>query len=424
MALIKNKVLKNITTLLGGTLLAQIIPLIASPLLSRIYSPEEFGEYSILLSIAIILSILFTFKLERAIIIPNSKQEANAISNAALKLIITYVIISLIIGLIYVVIFTTNIWVMLLPLILSTLISISEIFYYILSRNEKYGIIGKGKFNNSALMITSQSVYGKLIPGNTGLILGHILGLCIQSIIFVTHAVKNRVFKLDLKTNTWQIVKKYNKFPLINTPHALFDALNQQGTIFLLGILYSSTLVGQYAFLLRVIRAPIAILGTTIGQVYYQELSKQINSNNIILPIIKKLIFTSMLIGIIPCSILFLFSKELFTFFFGYEWMKAGVYAEYLMPFIFFNFISSPLSMIPTLLNRQGTFALLSIFSNVSYFIIFYLGYYYWGFSNSLKIVSSVLSLYYIFMIYWIYKICRESDLLRTSGAVEQSSPS
>ncbi|AGX06497.1 O-antigen translocase [Bacillus sp. NRRL B-14911] len=414
-----NKVFKNVTTLLSGTVLAQAIPILASPILSRIYTPKEFGIYSVILSVAIIISIFFTFKVERAIIIPDSQEEANMISNSALRILMAVLPIFIIIGIFYVVASDTNIIIVTLVLLLAVLISISEIFYYILSRNEKYKAISMGKFNNSASMITFQTLYGKLFPSYTGLILGFIIGIFIQAVYYVKYSILKKVFDLNNSSNVNFILRKYKKFPLVNAPHALFDALNQQGTVFLLGVLYSSALVGNYAFLIRVVRAPISILGTTIGQVYYQELAKQINSKKLILPTLKKLIIILTVIGIIPFTILFFFSKELFIFFFGDEWKDAGMYAEYLMPFIFFNFISSPLSLIPTLLNRQGTFAILSIVSNIGYFTIFFLGFYFWGFSNSLKIVSLLMSVYYIFIIYWIYRICKENDLIR-NGETEE----
>ncbi len=41
----KNEFAKNVLTLITGTTTAQTIPIIISPLLTRIYSPEDFGVW-------------------------------------------------------------------------------------------------------------------------------------------------------------------------------------------------------------------------------------------------------------------------------------------------------------------------------------------------------------------------------------------
>ncbi len=51
--------------------------------------------------------------------------------------------------------------------------------------------------------------------------------------------------------------------------------------------------------------------------------------------------------------ILTILGPEIFAFFFGARWAEAGVYAQILAPWTFFWFISSPLSSVFSVLERQ-----------------------------------------------------------------------
>ena len=74
---------RNVITLMTGTAFAQALPIAVSPILTRLYSPAEFGVFAMYLAVASILGVLVTGRYELAILIP--KQDRDAIHIAALS---------------------------------------------------------------------------------------------------------------------------------------------------------------------------------------------------------------------------------------------------------------------------------------------------------------------------------------------------
>ena len=59
-----------------GTGLAQAIPIAISPILTRLYTPEEFGIFALYIAITAILTILVTGRYELAIMLPKEDEDA------------------------------------------------------------------------------------------------------------------------------------------------------------------------------------------------------------------------------------------------------------------------------------------------------------------------------------------------------------
>src|SRR5690606_9512079 len=86
----RSKYARNVATLISGSAVAQAIPVAISPILTRIYTPEEFGIFATYLGIAAIASVLVTGRYELAIMLP--ERDEDAIQVAALSLLLTFVV--------------------------------------------------------------------------------------------------------------------------------------------------------------------------------------------------------------------------------------------------------------------------------------------------------------------------------------------
>jgi len=67
---------RHVLTLMTGTTLAQAIALAISPILTRLYAPEQFGVFALYLSIVALLAIVATGRYELAIVLPESDVDA------------------------------------------------------------------------------------------------------------------------------------------------------------------------------------------------------------------------------------------------------------------------------------------------------------------------------------------------------------
>ena len=78
---------QNVLTLMTGSTLSQAISIAVSPILTRLYKPEDFGLYAIFVAIITIIGTIASGRYELAIILP--KKEEDAINIFGLGILIT-----------------------------------------------------------------------------------------------------------------------------------------------------------------------------------------------------------------------------------------------------------------------------------------------------------------------------------------------
>ena len=75
---------RNIVTLATGTLLAQAIPILASPILTRLYTPSEFGLFAVYMALITSVTPAICGKYEVAMVLPKSKQQGEHLLGIAI----------------------------------------------------------------------------------------------------------------------------------------------------------------------------------------------------------------------------------------------------------------------------------------------------------------------------------------------------
>jgi O-antigen/teichoic acid export membrane protein len=94
-------------------------------------------------------------------------------------------------------------------------------------------------------------------------------------------------------------------------------------------------------------------MSTSISRVYVQE--AQLLKNNIreLSALTFSLFKKQFLVGIVPFSVLALWGKPLFAFIFGVEWEFSGYLAQLIAPWLFVVMLSSPLSSVMIVMEKQ-----------------------------------------------------------------------
>lgn len=214
----------------------------------------------------------------------------------------------------------------------------------------------------SIILAISQLSLGFLKQGILGLITGQLLSQIFANGILLNTIIKNKT--LISKINSKKIVKlakRYKKFPMFSAPVILANFLSRHLTNILISLFYGTATLGFYSLVQRVLGMPSTIIGASIGQVFFQHATiekektgKVDKSFNIA---IKKLT----LIGFAFFGIIFFIVEDLFAFVFGEEWKIAGKYAEIIIPLFFIRFISSSISPILTIYEKQKTELVINI---------------------------------------------------------------
>ena len=78
--------LKNVVTLITGTTVAQIIPFLISPILTRLYKPEEFGNFTLYMSFVSVFGVIATLRYDLAVVQPQDDADAKSIIILCLKI--------------------------------------------------------------------------------------------------------------------------------------------------------------------------------------------------------------------------------------------------------------------------------------------------------------------------------------------------
>lgn len=357
---LKSEFSRNVLTLMTGTTIAQAIPIAISPILTRIYTPEDFGVFALYISISSIIIAIATGRYELAIVLP--KKDDDALNIVALSLGIS-VLMSLV-SFIIVFIFNEEIvsllnnpdisfWLYFIPLSV-LLTGFYQSFFYWNNRKKEYKKLSASQMIRSSTTAASNLGLGYTGYGSGGLILSSIFGQGLATVyigkIFFN---ENRQFvdKIN-KLRILALAKKYIKFPKFNTQHALFNTLFSQIPIFILSSFFTSAAVGFYSLSIRVVRTPVLILGSSIATVLYEKITNLKNKSKKYMNSIYKFIMLQFILSIILFTVIY-FVSFYFHIIFGEKWDEVGAYIRALIPWLFMVFWVSPLAFSINLTNNQ-----------------------------------------------------------------------
>jgi len=356
---------RNVLTLMSGTTIAQAIPIAISPILTRIYTPEDFGVFALYMAIASIVAVVATGRYEMAIMLP--KKDEDAINIVALSIIISFIVSF--IALLIVFIFNAQIteilgnpeisnWLYFIPITV-LLSGIYQSFNYWSNRKKQYKRLSTSSVVQSGTTATTNLAMGFGEMGSSGLILGGVLGQSVATVVLAKMICKDDINKIkDIKKiKIFALLKRYIKQPKYVLPTSLLDTISLKIPIFAISSLYQSlTMLGHYMLVERMFSIPFGIIGGAIGQNFYQEFSNMINRNNkkqakLLLIKVWSFLF---IIGLLPTVFIFFYAPEIFSFLFGKNWEEAGVIASMLVWMYLFKFISSPTSSAYLVLGLQN----------------------------------------------------------------------
>lgn len=357
----ENTLLANIAKLSSGTFIAQLIPLALTPVLTRMFTPQEFGVLALFASMATFISIVVTWGLEYAIILPKHEGRAYNLFVLSLAVIsINTVIVCLLLALFapFVSVFIYSVDTVYIIIFLACSIFLQGLF-----RTLNQYSIRLRKFNSIAYSTVLRSVFtntmhvlsGFLSFGSLGLIGGNIVGHITAS---ASIALGNQKILADYKKYfnpaSWRrLLGRYKAFPLHKMPSELMNNFSVQIPVYLLNAFFSKTEVGYYSLPQRILTLPTALIGASISQVYLKEVADCRNDSQKLGSLLSNVFNKLMLVGIVPFSILAFWSDYIFEYVFGSEWIIAGEYAQIISPWLFLVFCVSPLSLIFTIREKQ-----------------------------------------------------------------------
>ncbi len=338
-------------TLMAGTVISQAIPILISPVLTRLYTPEDFGILAVFLSIFSMISVFTTAKTDAVLIIP--KNDEDSMNLFSLGMIITLIVSFL--SLIFFTFFSQPIqaafsihgmegWLLLLPL--SVLLQGAYVNLY-------YWFNRKKAFRQTSVNNVSQSVSSsgfRLLLGffpvvSGGLILGQIAGQIVSVGHFLVH-FRKWWQPLRSAVSMKSMKEQWRRFRRLLATLILSNGIQSfyiQIPTFFIARFFDLATLGFVSLSTRVVSLPITLISNALGDVFRQrateDFHKHGNFRDIFLSTIKK----TLLLSFLPFVLLYFVIPPLFTIIFGKEWLIAGEYMQILLIGEFFAFIINPI---------------------------------------------------------------------------------
>jgi O-antigen/teichoic acid export membrane protein len=445
----KSEFSKNVATMLTGNILAQFLPLLVTPILSRMFSVEEFGLLAFYSSLVTFFLVVAAGRYETAILLPKADKDAVNI------LTLSFLILSILCFILVIITFffedaiiqvlnkpDLKGWIIFIPLTVF-LGTAYRIMTFWSNRKKRFratsissvtqstsragiNIIG-GLYRNGisdykpGLLHYFKSLFAKgyIEPTGTtklgmgGLIIGSIVGYGLGSVYMVRSFFKKdrELLQHVTKADMLRLAKKHDKFPKINAVHALVDEIKNSGVTFVISYLFSEVILGFYSMTFRVLTLPLTVIGSAFGQVFLQKAAEMHAHGqslvNLMQSTVKKLALIAMPIFL---PIVF-FGPQIFSFVLGKEYAISGEYAQLLTPWLYLNFIINPIIQIAVIVGKQKEMFKIALVGNAIIFGSIFTGGY---FFKDLKIGFIVLTIleiiYYIWIYRWVFNVAKNAE--------------
>lgn len=408
---------KNILIMVGGRILAQAIPILLTPLLTRLYSPSEFGIFGVYAAIIAFIAMISNGRYSLSIILPKSDIEAKR-----LFLISSFftVVVSGIFGLIFMIcgdwffgFFEISTLQKYLPILILNILFIGlyESLYYYVLRTKKYKVLTTNIMIQAFVLVSVRLICGYLNLTEIGLIISYLIGYSLSYILLIFR-LKLPVFSIfkEFKISEYiLLLKRYSKFPKYSLLADSLSVLATYSPNMLLNKIFGSVVTGYYSMSDKILGSPIWFVTSSVGDVFKQEASEQLREKNSCFEVFVKTIKTLFFIGIIPFAILFIVSPYVIPFILGENWKDVGVFIQIFSIMYFLRFIINPVSHIIYIVNKQNYNVIFQGINLLTTAIAFGLGLYFKDLYLCLISLSVLTSIYYIIIFIYSYKFAKES---------------
>ena len=349
--LLRSSFLRAAFVLASGTTLAQVIPFLLTPILTRLFTPDDMGVFSLYFSFVIVflgaLSLGFTYALVSA-------DEEDVLGLLSLCIYSIALLTAPISGIALFLIHQDLLgfgdlskWAVLsiaLSLIVTELFTVLR---YAVLREGKYRILANATVNQSIARIGSQVLMGFVNLGWWGLTFGDAVGRAVgvrKLWLCVPYSARD-----ILSGSSWnrlkEIARKYRDFPYYSAPGAIVDSLSAQIVAPLLAVQFGLAVAGQYGIVLRLVILPVTLVGGSVADVFHNRLAeaaraKSGSAERLFLAVAAGLL----VVGLILAGVLVLLNNGIWGAVLGEQWAEAGQYAVAIAPRAAAAMVTMPVS--------------------------------------------------------------------------------
>jgi O-antigen/teichoic acid export membrane protein len=355
-----SEVVRGAAVLASGTAAAQVVMVAATPILTRLFSPEQYGILGFVASIAAVLAIAGTLSYDRALLL---ERDGDGASHLVVLVLAWSVLLSVIASVGGTVIgmvsspaanaYRALPWAGLLTLVMAMNLTLSAWAVHL----KHYRTIAVADLLSAIAIVTIQLITGLFDLEAAGLLGGQIAGTIVALLVLGTLACRSAAFaslwEFDLRTKL-VVARKHYRFPLYATPAALLERSSKGLPVFLLAIFFSPVEAGYYWLCYRLIAYPVRLVVRSSRRPYYKQAVDMHARGESVAPLLWKStgLFAAFAIAMVVGMILF--APPLFEVVFGEEWQRAGHYAQWIALATAASVVSVPCLELAPIFERQG----------------------------------------------------------------------
>lgn len=371
-----SRFIASVSALVAGRVAAVVIALVATPVITRLFVPADFGVVSVLVALVTPLVVIGTLRLNVAIVLPTADDDARALAAAAATALLAFcLLLTVLVAAIR--LSGTEIplaagldrWLWAAPPVVF-LLGAAQIITGSLTRAARYGLIANSGIARAVTSAGSRIGLGAWAGSSVwALLVGFVFGALVQ-LAWLLRALP-RGLRLASYRQTLAQIRSYADFPLHNLPTGLMHSLGQALPLLMLGTLYPAATPGLYAVAVRVVGAPGNIVAQAVQRVFMQRAAAMANAGQSPHRLWLLSTLGMAAIGLLPVLLLVLFGEDLLAWMLGEQWRATGRYAALLSILLLVQWLAAPSTALLMAQRFQRPMLLASGGALVAYLVVF-----------------------------------------------------
>ncbi len=412
--LVRSPFSRNVIIASSGSVIAQAITILFSPLVSRIYGAEAFGLLGTFTALVAVLTPIAALTYPIAIVLPKNDNDAKGIASLSMRIaLIICLLVSLglligndkILALLNADSIHKYIWLVPITMLFATWLQTAQQWLF---RKKQFMVAARVTVTKTIISSIAKVSIGWFHPLASVLIVITVIDNFLYALLLNLGIKRKEGVMLSgkrtsSKTSLRDLAIKHKDFPLYRSPIAFVNAASQHLPVLLLASLFGPASAGFYVLGIRILSIPSEIIGRSVGNVFYPRINEASNSGENLTRLIVKATLALAAIGCIPFAVVIVFGPVLFGFVFGSEWIEAGVYARWMTFMLFFMFINKPAIAAVPVLNVQRGYMIYGFITAAIKLATLYIGFIIFkSDTKAVALFSVVGAISYVFLIIWV----------------------
>lgn len=352
---------RSVVTLASGTAIAQLLLVLAVPVLARLYTPADYGALAVYSSTLAVLGVLASLRYESAIPLPQDDEAAGSLLVLALGIlaVVTALVVLLIllagdafVSLVNVPALRPYLW--LLPVGFVGAGTYQALSYWAIRRRE-FRHLARTKLSQGAGQVAAQIAFGLGGAGALGLLVGDVIGRVAGAGGLALAAVRARPAAHVTPAGLRAVASRYRRFPLLTTWSGLCNIGSLQLPSIVFAAAFGAAAAGLYALSYKMLVLPTMLVAQAVGQVFLSRAAALASEPEGLRRLTERTALGLFAAGLPAFGALALAGPQLFAILLGSRWEESGRYAQVLAPWFALWLVSNPLSGLLSVREWQGS---------------------------------------------------------------------